>query len=861
MVDPKAREARLIALKQGNPVSDFEVDVTTKSGEVRSGLATVATITLGGEAFAMTTFIDITERKRVEHQLTQMKRLYATLSQVNQIIVRVREHSELYQSICNVAVEFGKFSLAWVGLLDKASGEIRPVAATGLDVAHWPFPIVNIDKKNGKDGLAAAAIRTAKVVTSENIQTDERTRKQRDQLRSFDFHSSAVVPFRLHGEIIGIVGLVSDEEDLFKVEEEIHLLNEMGMDISFALDKMAAEAAHKQAEQQLIKSEEQFRTAFDNMLEGTQILGFDWRYRYLNRSAEVHNRRPSKELLGNIYMDMWPGIQDTYVFAVIKRCMEEHIPCEIQNEFIYPDGGVGWFELEIQPIPEGVLILSLDITERKRAEAMRNQLANIVAASEDAILSTTLDGIITSWNNGAERLYQYSAAEAIGKSISSIIPADRPNELSNILRRIQRGEHIKHYETVRLRKDGTEVDVSITISPMLDDVGMIIGVSAIARDISERKWAEEKIHTQIQHLNSLREIDTAILSSFGMKIGLDAVVSRTIIELNIDAADIQVLNADFGLLEYRSGWGFDTKAIQNHPLKMGEGVAGRCIQERKPIHIRDLREGLGEEFVRKDLLVREKFVGYYCVPLIDNMEVKGVLEIFHRAPLEPPQDWIDFLYTLAGQAALAIQSASLFSGLQRSNKELTQAYDATIVGWSRAMDLRDKETAGHTQRVTELTVELAQTLGMSDKQLIHIRRGALLHDMGKLGVPDDVLLKPGKLTDEEWVAMRKHPQYAYDMFSSIDYLRPALDIPYCHHEKWDGTGYPRRLAGEQIPLAARLFAVVDVWDALRSDRPYRPSWPEEKVLAYIREQSGTHFDPQAVKLFLQVIGEKNYLSE
>jgi len=194
----------------------------------------------------------------------------------------------------------------------------------------------------------------------------------------------------------------------------------------------------------------------------------------------------------------------------------------------------------------------------------------------------------------------------------------------------------------------------------------------------------------------------------------------------------------------------------------------------------------------------------------------------------------------------------LFEGLQRTNLELILAYDATIEGWSHAMDLRDKETEGHTLRVTDLAERLARLLGLPDEDIIHIHRGGLLHDIGKMGVPDQILLKPGPLTDEEWILMRRHPQFAFEMLSPIQYLRPAIDIPYCHHEKWDGTGYPRGLSGEQIPLPARLFAVVDVWDALTSDRPYRPAWTHEKALEHIREQSGKHFDPAVVSAFLQM---------
>ena len=191
--------------------------------------------------------------------------------------------------------------------------------------------------------------------------------------------------------------------------------------------------------------------------------------------------------------------------------------------------------------------------------------------------------------------------------------------------------------------------------------------------------------------------------------------------------------------------------------------------------------------------------------------------------------------------------------LRTAHSELERAYDATIEGWSRVLDLRDKETQGHSVRVTEMTLHVARAMGMSEAALVHVRRGALLHDIGKMGIPDNVLLKPGPLNDEEWEIMRLHPTYAYQMLSPIPYLKAALDIPYNHHEKWNGTGYPRGLKGTQIPLSARIFAIVDVWDALRSDRPYRRAWPKDKVCEHIRSLAGTHFDPSLVKVFLKIV--------
>jgi response regulator RpfG family c-di-GMP phosphodiesterase len=199
------------------------------------------------------------------------------------------------------------------------------------------------------------------------------------------------------------------------------------------------------------------------------------------------------------------------------------------------------------------------------------------------------------------------------------------------------------------------------------------------------------------------------------------------------------------------------------------------------------------------------------------------------------------------------ENLKMLHSLKNSNAEIRDAYETTLVGWSMALDLRDKETEGHTQRVVDLTVNLARAVGVHEEDLIHISRGALLHDIGKLGVPDNILLKPEKLTEEEWQIMKQHPRYAYGLLYPVQYLRGALDIPCNHHEKWDGTGYPQGLKGEEIPLPARIFAIVDVYDALLYDRPYRKAWEKEKVIEYLKEQSGRHFEPRIVDTFLKQI--------
>lgn len=377
---------------------------------------------------------------------------------------------------------------------------------------------------------------------------------------------------------------------------------------------------------------------------------------------------------------------------------------------------------------------------------------------------------------------------------------------------------------------------------------------AIQRNITERKQAEASVRRQLSHLKALREIDIAIASSFAMQINLSVLLKHTVTELGVDAASILLLNPDLNMLEYAAGYGFSTRAIEKSILRMDEGHAGHAAMQRVMVHIEDLRQNQ-HQFPRADLLAEEEFVSYFGVPLIAKGLVKGILETFHRSPLVPNQEWLDFLHTLAGQAAIAIEDAQLFRNLQQSNIELLQAYDATIEGWSRALDLRDKETEGHTQRVTDMAIILGRKLGLSDKELKYMRWGGLLHDIGKMAVPDRILLKPDALTFEEREIMKQHPSFALQMLSPIHYLKLALDIPYCHHEYWDGSGYPRGLKGEQIPLAARVFAIVDVYDALTSDRPYRTKWAEADVVKYIREHSGSFFDPKIVNVFLQMLEE------
>jgi hypothetical protein len=346
---------------------------------------------------------------------------------------------------------------------------------------------------------------------------------------------------------------------------------------------------------------------------------------------------------------------------------------------------------------------------------------------------------------------------------------------------------------------------------------------------------------------ALRSIDIAIAGSLDLRVMLNVILEEVSRQLRVDACSVLLLDAVERVLVRAANRGFVAAGPSEVRQRADDGYAGRAVTDRRPVGVIDLRTAGDAGAVAH--IAGEGFASYYALPLIAKGQVKGVLEVLHRGPLLPDGDWLEFAEALAGQAAIALDNAALFDEMQRLNANLTMAYDSTLEGWSRALDMRDRETEGHTQRVTELTLRLARVMNLRDEELTHVRRGAILHDIGKMGIPDHILLKPGPLTEEEWAVMRRHPGLAYELLSPIPYLRPAIDIPYCHHEKWDGSGYPRGLSGEQIPLAARIFAVADVWDALRSDRPYRAAWSAQQTRDYIQSLAGTHFDSAVVRVF------------
>jgi len=371
-------------------------------------------------------------------------------------------------------------------------------------------------------------------------------------------------------------------------------------------------------------------------------------------------------------------------------------------------------------------------------------------------------------------------------------------------------------------------------------------------EVALHKHAVEcKLKQQLQRLTATRKMDQAILSIPDFSTVLKVFLQQIVSSLSLDAARILLFDPSGQRFECAAALGFQDitgLALPPPQVEIFTALAGQ--PDRRAFLLESAGEKQGNF---PPWLESEGFVVYLGLPLISAGAIKGVLELYHRSELALENEWLETLDGLAGQVVVGLEHFGLLAKLLSTNQELLHSYDATIQGWSRALELRDHETQGHSQRVTELAVKLARAMGYPDEKLVHIRRGAILHDIGKMGIPDGSLLKAGPLSEAEWEVMRRHPQYAYDLLKDIPFLEEALEIPYCHHEKWNGSGYPRGLAGEQIPLAARIFSIVDVWDALSNERCYQEAWPIEKILGHIREQSGEYFDPQVVEAFLQLV--------
>ncbi len=532
----------------------------------------------------------------------------------------------------------------------------------------------------------------------------------------------------------------------------------------------------------------------------------------------------------------------------------------------------------------GLIVMAVEVTDHVRRELEMSSLLQLFSAvrrklfpddvantifskiqkefSPDQILILMLDknfkNPLVHYATGSWKDLEGRALEVVGGISETVLETGKPILVEDVkqdqrLLYKDRFVNLKAAACVPLIYDTRALGViwigkksAISVS----DFNLLNALAEVAAGAMYRATLYQETQMRINRLSALRKIDEAITGSLNMDITLNVILDQVMGLLHVDAVGILLLERSSLELHGSTNRGFHFSEYHLRRLRLGESLAGMAALERTTLKRNDR---LNLPVAEIGFPVGENFEDALVIPLIAKKQVVGVMEIFHRSALTVDEEWMDFLQSLATQTAIAIDNANMFDRLMQSREELMISYDATIAGWARALELRDKETEGHSQRVVDLTLILARALSYPEDQIPHLRRGVLLHDIGKMGIPDRILLKRGSLSSVEAQIMRRHPEYAYQMLSPIPYLRFALDIPYSHHERWDGSGYPNGLKGTQIPLAARIFAVVDVWDALRSNRPYRNSMPQKKVVAFLRTRAGIDFDPEVVLAFLKLV--------
>lgn len=504
---------------------------------------------------------------------------------------------------------------------------------------------------------------------------------------------------------------------------------------------------------------------------------------------------------------------------------------------------------DIQSLVESFTSMKTAVQNREKAlQANEKKYRQLVETMNEGLLLLDEQGIIQFSNPKINEMLGFADEEIVGSSfIHFIADSERPNTAFHWT--LRQDGFQNSYETALLKKNGEILPVLISPQRLQDENNEFSGSLAVVTDITRNKEIEKTQKKKIEELGSLRRIDNAILSGTTLKSVVQVILDQFKKELKADAVSIHIFHPETTKIRLSKGYILD----RNYACAKGDINIPRLHS-----HIHDtvgcLYAADFDENILWKKLSEVDIQTLYIAPILVGENLKGIIEAAYASPVSIDDEWLSYFNALITQTAVGIDKTDLLEKLQTRNKDLQEAYLSTIKGWANALELRDEETRGHSDRVVQMSLNMAEKFGITGNALEQFRNGALLHDIGKMGVPDGILLKPGKLTEEEWVIMKKHPVLAYNLLKDIPFLNNALDIPYYHHERWDGSGYPQGLSGEAIPLPARIFAVIDVWDALMSDRPYRPAWSRDETAKYLRENSGKQFDPQVVDAFLSMIG-------
>lgn len=823
---------------------------------------------------------DVTERQRAVQQAAIRLRQHAALAALSQQAVRRQD----LQALLNDAVKTVAKNLPaeFVEVLQILPGNTQALLRAGVG---WEKHMLNHARVPiAPRTLSGYTLSSGKTIIVKNLSTDRRVDYS-------PFHQK-------HGLVSGMMTAIAGQDITYGLlgahSRQPHTFSRDDAAFLESVANLLASAIERQvAEDDLRLSEERFRAAFEQVAVGMLLADLDLHILQVNQRYCRMLQVSPEEILSHSFLDFThpQDVEKTRAFYRRVRAGRLASP-SYEKRYLRRDGSILWVNVTTSLIKTGgdnpgyFISAVEDITERKQREQETAAILTISTALRTAQTRAEMPPIILSALNsllqldcallafklhGAAGMRVESATGSWQATPGTLLSAEKgavkkmaasSAPLFNLSIARDSQLHALNRQSPAVLASGVPLIAAGKIIGALwvahphplsqTETHSLLAIAEIAANAINRAALHEKAGQQVERLAALHSIDTAISTAFDLQYILGVGLKVLIRQLSVDAACVLVYDPLSNTLTQAVCQGFRGKPSST--LHLGEGLAGKAALIRKPVIMPNLT---AEDDPDAMALAqsREGFVWYCALPLLVKGSLVGVLEVFNRTPLTPDPDWMDYLTTLASQAAIAIDNANLFARFQRTNIELGLAFDATLQGWARTLEIRDPMTRGHARHVADLVHELASRMGIKGDAMVNLHRGAILHDIGKIVIPSAILEKPGPLTEAEWEIMRQHPAFAHEMLSQIEYLRPAIEIPWCHHEKWDGSGYPRGLKGDAIPLSARIFAVVNVWDSLLSDRPYRKAWKREDALQYIREQRGIHFDPLVVDAFLRMMDE------
>ena len=669
----------------------------------------------------------------------------------------------------------------------------------------------------------------------------------------FDINISPVVGKR--GELLGRIVVAHDITRHKRLEMNYRALSE-------ELEQRVEERT-----EDLRESAERYRAVVENQTEFIVRRKPDGRRTFVNEAYRRYFGFTPEQALSEDFLSLIVEEDRQAVEEKISRLRSGASSFETDTHRVTrADGGIGWHEWTDRAIRDenGRVIefqsVGRDITERKRAQdalqKSEQRFSIAFQASPTIVIITQIEqGRLLEVNGAFEKVSGYSRQEALGKTTIELGLWVNPEERLRLMQTFSTNGRLRNEEMQFRIKDGSVITGLISGEPIELD-GEKCALWTI-EDISERKKAEERI----LHLNRLYVTISQINQTLVHERDKDNLF-REICRVAIDHGRFRM--AWIGSVDETGGQikpvvfaGQELGYLSNISINyrdeiLGSGPTGTAVRQGRCVICQDIGSDSRMIPWREQALER----GYRssaAVPIHQQGHVIGALTVYAGEPQGFGAEDEGLLEQIGLDVSFALDSIAGEVKRKHAEEKLAEAYDTTLEGWAKALELRDKETEGHSRRVMDTTLIMARAMGFSEDDLVEIRRGSLLHDIGKMGIPDDILRKNGPLNEVERAIVMQHPATAYELLKNIPYLEKALEIPYCHHEKWDGTGYPRGLKGEEIPLSARIFAVVDVWDALSSDRPYRKAWPQEEVRQYLSGEAGLHFDPAVVDTFLRLL--------